>query len=299
MPCKIWIEAALNGPWGRARQPLMPIRVDEIVAQGIAATRARAAIVHFHAYDEATGHQKDNWEIYARIIDGIRAQSDAIVYPTIPLAGSGLDQEPGDAVERFRHLDELGRRGLLEWAVVDPGSVNFARHDELGRGEPGFVYFNPGNHIAEGLRLARRHGFRPSYAIYEPGFARLGAAMAGTMPGLPTPVYRLMFSDEFAWGFPPAPYALDAYLSLLGDVAPAAPWMIAGLGVDLEPLITAAVARGGHVRVGLEDARFGCACGNVTLIEAAIRTVVAAGGEPASPGDVRLELARIDRGGQA
>ena len=32
--------------------------------------------------------------------------------------------------------------------------------------------------------------------------------------------------------------------------------MVAGLGVDIGPLIEAAVTRGGHVRVGLEDSLY-------------------------------------------
>jgi hypothetical protein len=46
---KIWIEAALNGPWGRERQPAIPVTVDEIVADGLAAASAGAAIIHVHA----------------------------------------------------------------------------------------------------------------------------------------------------------------------------------------------------------------------------------------------------------
>jgi hypothetical protein len=37
-----------------------------------------------------------------------------------------------------------------------------------------------------------------------------------------------MFSNEFAWGFPPAPVFLDAHRALLAEVAPGAPWMVAG-----------------------------------------------------------------------
>ncbi len=55
-----WLEVALNGPWSRARQPRIPITVAEIVAEGIACVRAGAAIVHVHAYDEATGRQRDD-----------------------------------------------------------------------------------------------------------------------------------------------------------------------------------------------------------------------------------------------
>ena len=58
---KVWIEAALNGPWSRERQPGIPVSVDEIVSDGVAAADAGAAIIHVHAYDTATGRQKDEW----------------------------------------------------------------------------------------------------------------------------------------------------------------------------------------------------------------------------------------------
>lgn len=295
MTKRIWIEAALNGPWGRALKPGIPIAADDIVREGIAAAEAGAAIIHFHAYDEATGRQKDEWQIYARIIEGIRLRVDAIAYPTIPLAGSGLgSHEPTAARERYRHIDELGKRGLIEWAVVDPGSVNFARLNGIATGDPGFVYLNPGDHITEGLRLAVEHRFHPSYAIYEPGFSRLGAALAASVKGLPTPIYRLMFSDDFAWGFPARPYALKAHLELLGDVAPQAPWMIAGLGVDIRPLIGEAIDRGGHLRVGLEDSRFGTEGTNLELVEDAVRQVRKSGCEPASATEVRAALTVLE-----
>ena len=56
----IWVEVALNGPWGKARQPMMPIAVEHIVKEAIEAAAARARLVHFHAYDEQTGVQKDD-----------------------------------------------------------------------------------------------------------------------------------------------------------------------------------------------------------------------------------------------
>ena len=104
---KVWIEAALNGPWSRARQPGIPVAVEEIVADGIAAADAGAAIVHVHAYDPSTGQQKDEWETYARIIEGIRAKVDMIVYPTIPLAGS--DYASANAQRRFAHTGDSYR----------------------------------------------------------------------------------------------------------------------------------------------------------------------------------------------
>lgn len=288
----IWIEAAINGPWGAARQPGIPIAIPDIVADGIAAVEAGAAIVHLHVYDVETGRQRDDWELYAQAIEGIRAKVDAIVYPTIPIVGSAY---AGDIIGsgRYTHLEELARRGLVEWGVLDPGSCNWTTFDGIPAGEPGFIYQNPGEHIREGMAVAQAHRIHPSYAIYEPGFTRLGAALAKAYPGLPTPIYRLMFSDAFAWGFPPRDWALDAHLKLLAEDASEAPVMIAGLGVDLTGLIPAAVKRGLHVRAGLEDAPFGCGRSNADLVAETVRLVEAAGGRPASVAEVRARLKAV------
>jgi uncharacterized protein (DUF849 family) len=109
--------------------------------------------------------------------------------------------------------------------------------------------------------------------------------------GTRAPIYRLMFSDTFAFGFPPKPYALDAHRALLAEEAPGAPWMIAGLGVDIRPLVPEAVRHGGHIRVGLEDAPFGTSVTNVALVEEVVRLVRAAGGEPATVAEMRGALA--------
>ena len=69
--------------------------------------------------------------------------------------------------------------------------------------------------------------------------------------------------------------------------------MTAGLGVDVRPLIAETVTKGGHVRVGLEDAPLGTTIGNVAWVEDAVRLVRSAGGEPATAADVRRELAAL------
>lgn len=272
---KTWLEVALNGSWGKALQPGIPVSVAEIIAEGIACAREGAAIVHVHAYDEATGQQCDEAHLYRRIIEGIRSQVDCIVYPTIPLASQHMPAE-----ERFAAVEALARGGLIEWSVIDPGSLNIA----------GFVYINPEEHVRYGLALAARYGFHPAYAIYEPGFLRLGAALARAAEGTPQPVYRFMFSEGFTFGFPPVEYALDAYLRLLANEAPGAPWMVSGLAVDVLKLAPAAIARGGHVRVGLEDAPFGSRRSNLDWVQAARRIIERAGATLATADDVRHAL---------
>jgi uncharacterized protein (DUF849 family) len=283
----VWLEVALNGPWARERQPLIPITEEEVIEDGIACARAGAAIVHLHAYDPATGRQKDDAAIYARLIRGIRAAVDAIVYPTVPLAGSTDAPETGAASTRYAAVEELAREGLIEWAVVDPGSTQMSFRADLEQDRPGFVYLNPESHVRHGLELAGCHGLVPSYAIYEPGFMRLGAALRHRCPGGPGPVYRLMFTDDLTFGYPPLPFALRSYRELLAREAPGAPWMVAGLGVDIRPLISAAIEAGGHVRVGLEDAPLGTGITNLEWVREAASLIKAAGGRLASPAEVR------------
>ena len=292
---KTWLEVALNGAWGRGRQPRIPVSVDEIVAEGIACAKAGAAILHLHAYDVTTGRQTNDLDTYRRILGGIRSGCEAIVYPTIP----GVDREgrdnDADAELRYSTVETLAREGLIEWAVVDPGSANMAHYDDLREDKIGFVYLNPEEHLRHALGLARRYRFHPSYAIYEPGFMRLGASLHWRCSS-PTPIYRLMFSSGYTYGFPPEDYGLTAYLNLLDQVAPGAQWMVAGLDVDVLPLIPRVVAEGGHVRVGLEDAPFGSTRSNLEWTEAAVQVIETVGGELAKPADVRELLATIEKG---
>jgi 3-keto-5-aminohexanoate cleavage enzyme len=290
MAAPVWLEVALNGPWSRTHQPRIPVSADEIVDDALRCADAGAAIIHFHAYDRATGRQRDDFELYAPVIERIRNRADVICYPTLPFAGSSDAPAPQAAAQRFDAVEKLARAGLIEWSVLDPGSTHIARFDDIAAGRAGFLYDNPEPHIRHGLALAQRHGVTPSYAIYEPGFLRLGAALHRATPGAPPPIYRFMFSAQFTFGFPPQPWALAAYLELLAQEAPGAPWMVAGLGVEIDALIAPAVAHGGHVRVGLEDAPLGCTHDNLALASRARQAIEAAGATLASAAQVRAAL---------
>ena len=257
---KIWIEAALNGAWTRALQPGIPDTIDAIVAEGVACARAGAAIIHTHAYDGG-GQQTFDWQVYARIIEGIRAQVDVAVYPSYPPIQTtdinGAVHFAAAAI-RLAHIEALAARELLEFAVIDPGSVNFTQVATTSEARPAGTYMNPESHVRHALDFAARHGLHPAFAIYEPGFTRAGAALA-RVAGVKTPIYRFMFCETFAIGFPPKPYALAAHLALLREQPGPSHWMVAGVCADIRHLIGEAVAQGGHIRLGLEDAPLGTA----------------------------------------
>lgn len=288
---KVWIEAALNGPWSRKFQPGIPDTVEAIVREGIVCVHAGATIVHVHAYDGG-GPQTYDWQVYARIIEGIRNKVDVPVYPSFAPYMLGNNAEFADATVRFEHAEQLAARGLIEFAVADPGCINFTQTTTTLNAEPAGTYLNPESHTRHALDLAARYGLHPALAIYEPGFLRAGAALTRAV-GTKTPIYRLMFCEKMAVGFPPRPYGLAAYKALLDEEARGAPWMIAGVGADIRALIGETVRHGGHVRVGLEDAPLGTRETNLELVQEAIRLVCTYGGEPATPNEMREALAAM------
>jgi 3-keto-5-aminohexanoate cleavage enzyme len=252
MTKKTWIEVALNGAMGRKSQPAIPVAAEEIVRDGVGCIKAGAAVLHAHPLDPNSARQNDDLQLCIQFASEIKEKVDAIIYPGLAL--------------NSRNVEELTRRGLLEWAAIDPGSTNFL---PLGREpEPIFndgVYANPISNTRKALALASKYRLHPSYACFEPGFIRIGAELHKMNVEVPVPIYRYMFSSGFAFGFPPEIWALEAYVKLTEQIAPGAPWMVAGLAVDVLPLIPAVVAMGGHLRVGLEDAPYNCPHGNIKL----------------------------------
>ena len=287
----VWLEVALNGPWGQKRQPLIPIRVKDIIDEGVACAQEGASIIHVHAYDEESGLQNDDWEIYARIIEGIKRQCNCLIYPTIPLSGSSFAGNHSEI--RFNHVHELAQRGLIEMTVLDPGSVNFIREDQIETITDGFIYMNPPEDIQVGFELTKKYNLIPGFAIYEPGFTRLGAALSQASKLKRKPIYRFMFSNEFLWGYPPKQQYLESHLDLLKSYDENAHWMIAGLGVDIQPIIPHALKNYGHIRIGLEDAPWGSTLSNINWTRIAHKMIHQAGRNIATPHEIRKSLCLI------
>ena len=91
------------------------------------------------------------------------------------MIGSG-DAGVAQVEARFSHIDALAARGLIEFAPLDPGSVNFTQAATTSRANAARTYLNPESHVPYALGIAERHGLHPAFAIYEPSFIRAGAA---------------------------------------------------------------------------------------------------------------------------
>ena len=104
------------------------------------------------------------------------------------------------------------------------------------------------------VRPQRRARAAPSISVFEPGFLRTALTLASRRPGSARARWSSCTSAAtLEFGLPPTATALDAYLELLEPSG--LPWSVAVLGGDVVAcgLAERAIARGGHVRVGLED----------------------------------------------
>jgi len=247
------VEAALNGVTAPARNPRVPATVDDQIGDALACIDAGATVIHTHAPNMFVGPDEAAAQYAAVYRPVVEQHPNVICYPT---TGIGPTIE-----ERYRHVEVLADMHLVRAAFVDTGSVNLGGTTTNGLvPDSDYVYTNTFRDIAYKMRVCTERGLGPSIAVFEPGFLRvvLAYARAGALPvGTLVKFYfsggGYLGGGEPLWGAPPIVEALDLYLAMLAD-APL-PWAVAVLGGSLlaTPIARAAVERGGHLRVGIED----------------------------------------------
>lgn len=287
------LEVALNGVTSPERNPASPWRPDEVAADALRCLTEGAAIVHTHTHEpvrDPAGAAALYLDAYRRVL---AERADAILYPTM---GVGATIE-----ERYGHVEPLARAGAIRAAVVDTGSVNLGEMGRDGRADRfDFVYANGPRDVAFMFETCRRLGLGPSVACFEPGFLRtvVAYARAGRLPA--GTLVKLYFTERgyFAggaplFGVPPIEEALALYLALLEGLE--LPWAVAVIGGSLldSPLAEAALARGGHLRVGLEDEPG--AKGNPELVARARELCERHGRRLATPGEAARRLGLPER----
>jgi uncharacterized protein (DUF849 family) len=270
------IEAALNGTTAKAVNPNVPRDPDEIVADALACIEAGATVVHNHTDDlliaEGGIHAAEPYiEAWEPILD---AEPEVLLYATMASGGPGIDIEA-----RWAHQAQLAEAGLSRIGLVDPGSVSIGVLDDQGVPMAlDLVYVNSFADARYMVERCAELGLAPSISIFDPSFLRVALAFheAGALP--PGAIVKLYFGGEaLPFGLPPTPTSLSAYLEMLAGSG--LPWLVAVLGGDVveSGLAAAALERGGHVRVGLEDYAGPRTPTNVELVQEVARLIEASG----------------------
>ncbi|MGE0388317.1 MAG: 3-keto-5-aminohexanoate cleavage protein [Gammaproteobacteria bacterium] len=281
------IEAAVNGMTPKARNPRVPVSAQEIAADALACLDAGAAIVHTHAPDLTAGVE-ETVAHYAAAWTPVLAQlPQALFYATF--------RNFRAAADRSAHIWRLARQGLTRISYIDTGSTNVGHADDEGLPAGASVYENTYDDCRYMMDACARLGLGPSIAVFEPGFLRVVLAYhrAGRLPA--GAMIKFYFGGDhnlftgartpITFGLPPTLASLDAYLAMLGD-API-PWAVAVVGGDVtrSPVAAAAVARGGHLRLGLEDLAGDRQPSNAELVAEAVALARAAGRRIATPAE--------------
>ena len=245
------ITAALTGSRiTREQTPAIPLTPEEIAAEGIAAWRAGAAIVHVHVRD-ATGRGAQDMDAFRHVVSALRAETDVVLC----LTTSGI---PGRNLPTAERIAPLALQP--EMASFDAGTIRMDAG--LFVNEPEFLDALAAEALARGVKL--------ELECFDLGMVET-ALRYHAAGKIPAPLH-FQFVTGTRYGMPATAQALVAAVELL----PAdATWSVIGVGRSQTPMAMLALAMGGHVRVGLEDAihyrRGELATGNAQLVERAVR----------------------------
>jgi uncharacterized protein (DUF849 family) len=251
-PPPLIIEVAVNGLATRDSNPHVPVQPDEIARDAMACLRAGASIVHQHDEALSAGRGAEAMaEQAAATYAAVYAEfPDALLYPTI--GGTS-----GPIEDRWRHNLDLHDRGLLSMAFVDPGSVNYVDLDADGlpaRSDGRYSYSNL--EIRWMIEQCEQRDLAANVMILDAGYLRMATAIARHGRLSRGSFVKLGLggdSGRTQRGLPATPLALECLLSMMAGVQ--LNWAVAVMGGDClgTGLAEAAIRRGGHVRVGLED----------------------------------------------
>jgi 3-keto-5-aminohexanoate cleavage enzyme len=230
--------ALTGGIHGKEANPNLPEQPDEIVAQGIAAAEAGAAVLHVHARNPDGSNTMDT-EIYRELHDRLCAGTDAIIQLTT--GGS-----PRLSVEERLNTVLLSP----EMCSLNMGLLNFFIGGEQ-------VFF--ANHRSDIERFAREiaeRGVRPELEVYS-------AAMLEEVQHLLSldilePPYVVNFvlhtpTQGGSRGTPENLHDLVARTRALGVPEEDLRINVSAMGPTQLPITTMALAWGFNIRVGMED----------------------------------------------
>ena len=243
-----------------------------LLAQTARAVRAAGgSIVHVHCRND-DGTNTHSVERFREAFEAIRAQTDVIVQFS---TGGAIGMTPEERANILQLRPEM--------ATLTCGSVNFG--DD--------IFENSFPIMRAILRKMDEFHVRPELEIFDKG--HLANARRLAREGLLTFPQHV----DLVLGVPGGLEATVANLcDLVADIPAGCTWSVAGVGRQQLPMAMAAIAMGGHVRVGLEDNLYyakGRLARNEELVARVARIANEAGRPVATPDQAReiLGLRRL------
>lgn len=265
---KVIISCALTGAFPqKEKNPAVPYTPEEIADAAYASWKAGAAIVHLHMRDDAGVGTMDK-ERFRESVRLIREHKDCDVIINCTSSG-GITTED----KRMAHFIEIPD---IEIGSLDIGTFNWG---------DSFVFDNNPGFLKKLCDVYNQYDVKPEVEIFDCGM--LGNAKYYIEKGY---VKNPMWCQFVLGVLGGMEATVDNLLHLVRQLPEGTLWSAFGVGTDHLPIMYAALALGGHIRVGLEDNLYmsrGEKATNPLLVERAVRVVREFGKKPATPAEAR------------
>jgi uncharacterized protein (DUF849 family) len=213
----------------KADVPTLPTTPEELVETAIACEAAGAALIHIHVRDSE--HQPTLDPILLKeAVTGVREATDLVVQ----LSTGGSITDPLE--QRLTVLD------------ADPDSCSLTcGTTNFGDG----VFLNPWGFMVDLYRQAQEREVVPEFELFELGHVQALRRLIDEC-GLPHGgKVHVDFVTGVPGSMPGTPQALLAGVAMLPPEVTS--WSATGIGRTHLAIVAAALASGGHLRVGMED----------------------------------------------
>ena len=229
MPGTLITVAPTGAETAKADVPHLPTTLEELVAEARECEAAGASLVHVHVRDAE--HRPTLDPVRLRdTVQALREQTDLVVQ----LSTGGSVHDPLD--ERLTVLD-----AEPDSCSLTCGTTNFG--DD--------VFLNPYPFMARLYEQAREREVVPEFELFDLGHVAALRRLLDTY-GLPYGgAVHVDFVTGVPGGMPGTVPALVAGVQMLPPEVTS--WSATGIGRTHLPIAAAALALGGHLRVGMED----------------------------------------------
>jgi 3-keto-5-aminohexanoate cleavage enzyme len=258
----------------KADVPQLPTTPEELLETAVRCEAAGASMIHLHIRDADHRPTLDRGLLKAAV-DAVRAATDLVVQ----LSTGGSVHDPLDV--RLTVLD-----AEPDSCSLTCGTVNFGED----------VFMNPWPFMVDLYRLTQEREVVPEFELFDLGHVASLNRLLDKF-GLP---YGGQIHCDLVMGVPGGmPGTADALVTAVNALPAGASWSATGIGRTSMPVALAALAKGGHLRVGMEDtltfAKGQPVRDNAQLVERAAQLAVIAGHPAMTPADARTLLKTKDR----
>lgn len=270
------ISVATTGAWPKKENnPNIPLQPDEIVEDIYQCWKIGAAVAHIHVRDEADNDSM-KVETFKKVIDILHSTyPDCDIILNLTAAG-GIANSEEDRMAPFMALKP-------EMASFDCGTMNWM-HMGIFNNNPPFL---------EKMGYAMQEaGVKPEIEVFDLGM--IYDAGYYLQKGILKAPLHFQFCMGCAGGIAATVEDLLFMRSALQKVAPGSTWSAFGVGKGAMEIMYAAIAAGGHIRIGMEDnviyKKGVLAESNMQLIARGRRVIEEFGCEAATPKEARTLL---------